>query len=137
MGSTAKEFRRRRNERTGVPISRKRGDALLCRCRIFSKLRQHDVAVQLHLRRAFRSTQEIRRGPEMLEDHMEWSGSLTEAARLAAVGLCLLLWAGKAAGQSGELAGEYVCAEAHVAGKTVPCKAAPLSLKSDGRFELQ
>jgi len=50
----------------------------------------------------------------------------------------LLMWAGKAAGQTKVvLAGEYVCAEAHVAGKTVACKAAPLSLKSDGRFELQ
>jgi hypothetical protein len=81
--------------------------------------------------------QEFRRGPKMLENRMKWSGSFRKATRLAAVGLCLMLWAGKAAGQSGELAGEYVCAEARVAGKTVPCKAAPLSLKSDGRFELQ
>jgi hypothetical protein len=73
----------------------------------------------------------------MLEDRMKWSGSLGKTARLAAAGLCLLLWAGKASGQTKELAGEYVCLEAHVAGKTVPCKAAPLSLKIDGRFELQ
>jgi hypothetical protein len=71
------------------------------------------------------------------EDRMEWPGSLGTTARVAAAGLCLMLWAGKAAGQKKELAGEYVCAEAHVAGKTVPCKAAPLSLKSDGRFVLQ
>jgi len=51
--------------------------------------------------------------------------------------LCLLFWAGKAAGQTVEVAGEYVCSEAHVAGKSVPCKAAPLSLKTDGKFELQ
>jgi hypothetical protein len=68
---------------------------------------------------------------------MEWSRSLGKTARLAGVGLCLLIWAGKAAGQTKEVAGQYVCAEARVAGKTVPCKAAPLSLKSDGRFELQ
>jgi len=68
---------------------------------------------------------------------MEWSGNLRKTARLVGVGLCLLLWAGKAAGQTKDLAGEYVCAEAHVAGKTVPCKAAPLNLKTDGRFELQ
>lgn len=68
---------------------------------------------------------------------MEWSGRLKATARLAGAGLCLLLWAGMAIGQTKELAGEYVCAEARVAGKTVPCKAAPLSLKTDGHFELQ
>jgi hypothetical protein len=73
----------------------------------------------------------------VLEVFMEWSGRPKTAARLAGAGLCLLLWAGMAAGQTKELAGEYVCAEARVAGKTVPCKAAPLSLKSDGHFELQ
>jgi hypothetical protein len=67
----------------------------------------------------------------------EWSGSLRKAARVLGVGSCLMLWAATAAGQTNELAGEYVCAEAHVAGKTVPCKAAPLSLKTDGKFELQ
>jgi hypothetical protein len=51
--------------------------------------------------------------------------------------LCLMVAAGRLAGQTPGLAGEYVCVEAHVAGKTVPCKAAPLSLKSDGKFELQ
>lgn len=73
----------------------------------------------------------------VLEVFVEWSGNLDKTARLAGIGLCLMMWAGKAAGQTKELAGEYVCSEAHVAGKTVPCKAAPLSLKADGRFELQ
>ena len=68
---------------------------------------------------------------------MEWSGNLGKTARLMGVGLCLMMWSGTAAGQTNQLAGEYVCAEAHVAGKTVPCKAAPLSLKTDGKFELQ
>lgn len=36
-----------------------------------------------------------------------------------------------------DVAGQYVCAEARVAGKVVTCTAAPLSLKSDGKFELQ
>jgi hypothetical protein len=35
------------------------------------------------------------------------------------------------------VAGEYLCAEARVAGKTVLCKAAPLNLNADGKFELQ
>jgi len=34
-------------------------------------------------------------------------------------------------------AGQYVCSEARVAGKAVPCTAPPLSLKSYGKFELQ
>lgn len=68
---------------------------------------------------------------------MEWSGRLKSATRLAGIGLCVLMWAGTAAGQAKELAGEYVCTEARVAGKKVPCKAATLSLKTDGHFEVQ
>src|SRR5260370_34847475 len=49
-----------------------------------------------------------------------------------------LLLCGKAANaQSADVTGEYECTEAKVAGKSLPCKAAQLSLKSDGRFELQ
>ena len=68
---------------------------------------------------------------------MEWSERLGKTARLMGIGFCLMGWAGTAAGQTKQLAGEYVCAEARVAGKTVPCKAAPLSLKTNGKFELQ
>lgn len=53
------------------------------------------------------------------------------------VGAAMLLAAGTARGQSAEIAGQYECTQARVAGKEVPCKAAPLSLKADGRFELQ
>jgi len=62
---------------------------------------------------------------------------VNKTARLSTFGLCLLFWSDPAAGQTAQVAGEYVCAEAHVAGKTVPCNAAPLNLKSDGKFELQ
>ena len=58
-------------------------------------------------------------------------------ARIAAAVICLLAWAGKTKAQPTNVAGEYVCTEARVAGKSVPCKSAPLSLKSDGKFELQ
>jgi hypothetical protein len=68
---------------------------------------------------------------------MRWSRVAIQTARLATFELCLLLRSEAAAGQTAHVAGEYVCAEAHVAGKTVPCKAAPLNLKSDGKFELQ
>ena len=76
----------------------------------------------------------VRRVPEV---SMGWSNSLRKTAQLLAAGICLLLWAGKASAQTSEIAGEYVCSEARVAGKTVPCKAPPLSLKTDGKFELQ
>ena len=49
----------------------------------------------------------------------------------------LLLAAPRVRAQSDDVAGEYVCTEAHVAGKAVKCTAAPLSLKGDGKFELQ
>lgn len=68
---------------------------------------------------------------------MGWSKGLGMVARLLGIGLCLTMSGGRVAAQSNELAGEYVCAEARVAGKIVPCKAAPLMLKTDGRFELQ
>jgi hypothetical protein len=68
---------------------------------------------------------------------MQRSSGLKVAARFLAAGCFLMVWAGRAVGQANEVVGEYVCAEAHVAGKKVPCKAAPLNLKSDGTFELQ
>ncbi|MGB2628338.1 MAG: hypothetical protein WAK20_16260 [Candidatus Acidiferrum sp.] len=39
--------------------------------------------------------------------------------------------------QNRDVSGEYECTEAKVAGKSVPCKAAQLFLKRDGRFEVQ
>jgi len=35
------------------------------------------------------------------------------------------------------VSGRYQCAQAKVQGKVIPCKAAPLILKNDGRFELR
>jgi hypothetical protein len=39
--------------------------------------------------------------------------------------------------QTMDVSGRYQCAEAKVQGKVIPCKAAPLILKHDGRFELR
>lgn len=39
--------------------------------------------------------------------------------------------------QSLDVSGRYQCAEAKVRGKRVPCSAAPLTLKNDGKFELR
>ena len=53
----------------------------------------------------------------------------------------LVAWLGiavtPARAQKPYVAGEYMCLQAKVAGKVVPCTTARLSLKSDGRFELQ
>lgn len=59
------------------------------------------------------------------------------AFTLLGMTLCFAILALQASAQSTEVAGEYVCAEALVAGKTVPCTAAPLNLKGDGKFEVQ
>jgi hypothetical protein len=53
------------------------------------------------------------------------------------MGASLLLSGTTAKAQSPNVTGEYECTETRVAGKPRPCKSAPLSLKSDGRFELQ
>ena len=50
--------------------------------------------------------------------------------------LCLLLNAALHA-QTVNLSGRYQCSEAKVRGKVIPCTAAPLTLKKDGRFELR
>jgi hypothetical protein len=39
--------------------------------------------------------------------------------------------------QTVDVSGRYQCAEAKVRGKVIPCNAAPLILKNDGRFELR
>ena len=50
--------------------------------------------------------------------------------------ICLLLPAGSRS-QTLDVSGRYQCAEAKVRGKVVPCTAAPLTLKNDGKFELR
>jgi len=50
--------------------------------------------------------------------------------------ICLLLNAALHA-QTVNLSGRYQCSEAKVHGKVIPCVAAPLILKKDGRFELR
>jgi hypothetical protein len=68
---------------------------------------------------------------------MQRSSGFRKVAPFLGAAMCLLLGAGRASGQSKEIAGQYVCTEAHVAGKAVACTAPPLSLKVDGHFELQ
>jgi len=59
------------------------------------------------------------------------------AARLAPLVGLALLSIPAAHAQVMTVSGRYQCAEAHVGGKTVPCSSAPLTLKTDGRFELR
>jgi hypothetical protein len=68
---------------------------------------------------------------------MKLSQELAKLLLRAGIGAGLLLCCGTAHAQSANVTGEYECTAASVAGKHVPCKSAPLSLKSDGRFELQ
>jgi hypothetical protein len=66
--------------------------------------------------------------------------SLGRVSGVAALGWLLLSAQPSKAQNSAlkpDVTGEYECTEARVAGKSVPCKVAQLSLKSDGRFELE
>jgi hypothetical protein len=53
---------------------------------------------------------------------------------LSLLGLAL---PGKSGAQVLNVSGRYQCASAKVRGKVVPCTAAPLTLKNDGKFELR
>jgi hypothetical protein len=61
---------------------------------------------------------------------------LTLARGLATLALVLFLLPQSKA-QPVDVSGRYQCAEARVRGKVIPCNAAPLILKNDGRFELR
>jgi hypothetical protein len=54
-----------------------------------------------------------------------------------ALSLLSLMVPSRSAAQSLDVSGRYQCAQAKVHGKVVPCTAAPLTLKNDGKFELR
>jgi hypothetical protein len=69
---------------------------------------------------------------------MQWFKRFAkQAPMLAVANILVLVFVPVGRAQSDSVAGQYVCSEARVAGKVVACKAPPLSLKSDGTFELQ
>lgn len=68
---------------------------------------------------------------------MQLFSNASMLARVAGSAVLLMALASSCKSQTPQVVGQYVCSEARVAGKVVPCKAAPLSLKKDGRFELQ
>jgi hypothetical protein len=66
--------------------------------------------------------------------HVRVALSLTRLLPLAAA---LALTVTPSQAQTVDVSGRYQCAKAVVHGKEIPCKAAPLILKNDGRFELR
>jgi hypothetical protein len=57
--------------------------------------------------------------------------------KFVAVGFGLLLLVPSSSAQKVGLSGQYSCARALVNGREVPCKAAPLILSTDGKFQLR
>jgi len=69
---------------------------------------------------------------------MKFPRGLRAGLLTAVVGGGLLVATSAAKAQTTtDVSGEYECTETKVAGKSVPCRAAQLSLKSDGHFQLQ
>ncbi len=63
-------------------------------------------------------------------------GTLMVSSLFAVVAFLFVL-ASTSDAQTIDLSGRYQCAQAKVHGKLIPCTAAPLTLKNDGRFELR
>jgi hypothetical protein len=60
-----------------------------------------------------------------------------KVSSLIAVWALAFLLAPASGAQTIDLSGRYQCSQAKIHGKLVPCTAAPLTLKNDGRFELR
>jgi len=58
-------------------------------------------------------------------------------ARCIATAALVVFLTPQSQAQTVDLSGRYQCLQAKVRGKVIPCKAAPLILKNDGRFELR
>jgi len=65
------------------------------------------------------------------------SARVLNALRFLFLAAILFVFIPASPAQTTEVSGRYECTQATVHGKTVPCKGAPLFLKSDGRFELR
>ena len=62
---------------------------------------------------------------------------ILKIARFFILAAILFILAPANRAQTPEVSGRYECTQAKVRGKMVPCKGAPLLLKSDGKFELR
>lgn len=57
--------------------------------------------------------------------------------RVLLIAATFFLMTASSPAQTTDVSGRYQCAKAVVHGKEIPCKAAPLILKNNGRFELR
>ena len=57
--------------------------------------------------------------------------------RFLLLGTFVILTISPSHAQTVNVSGRYQCAKAKIGGKEIPCNAAPLILKNDGRFELR
>jgi hypothetical protein len=60
-----------------------------------------------------------------------------KVSTIIVVSIMSLLLPSPSTAQTTDVSGRYQCAAAKVHGKIVPCTAAPLTLKNDGKFELR
>jgi len=65
------------------------------------------------------------------------SPAVLTLARCFAVAAFLFVTIPASQAQTMNVSGRYQCAELKIQGKVLPCTAAPLTLKNDGRFELR
>ena len=68
---------------------------------------------------------------------MGYARLVRSLARFLAASAMLLLVLPASHAQEVDVSGRYQCAQAKMHGKVIPCTAAPLILKNDGRFELR
>jgi hypothetical protein len=81
------------------------------------------------------------RRPQLSDLDMEISMGHTQVgltlARCIATAALVFFLTPQSQAQTVDVSGRYQCAQAKVRGKVIPCKAAPLILRNDGRFELR
>jgi len=81
------------------------------------------------------------RGPQLcdldVETLMGYGRVAMSLARFLGAAMVLFLTLPSSPAQTVDVSGRYQCAEAKMHGKVIPCTAAPLILKNDGRFELR
>jgi hypothetical protein len=72
-----------------------------------------------------------------VETLMGYVRAAQNLVRILAVTAVLFLILPACHAQTVDVSGRYQCAQAKMHGKVIPCTAAPLILKNDGRFELR
>lgn len=68
---------------------------------------------------------------------MGFVGVARHLARMLAIAAAVFFLVPSGHAQKVDVSGRYQCVQVKVKGKIVPCTAAPLILKNDGRFELR